>query len=129
MGWLVTWLTLTPGFKIKVGVSFEHPDDESVKMTADPETLAVAAQGLMTHEITPELLDQEMGLKCEPMATLTVLAKHSMADSRPLFMTKDELRRHIYECTAVLKSMDSFAGKVDEHMIQYRKKMREKENE
>ena len=41
-------------------------------------------------------------------------------------MTEDELRKHIYECRAVLKSMNQFSNLVDVEMREYRKGVRRK---
>ena len=118
----MSWLKLSPGHKLKVGVTFEAPDDDFVIMTADPEIRAQASEGLMESESGS--LDKIMGLNSMPVAQLTIHVKNPMIQGKSLFMTKDELRKHVHECLAVLKTMDDFAGDVDKHLETYRQRLR-----
>lgn len=123
----MSWLTLSPGRKVKVGVTFEHPDDEQVAMAGSDEALAVAAQAVGSRD--HEALDREMGMRSVAMAQVTVMSRQSSddacvgVDDMVLFMTKDELRRHVCECKAVLRSMDGFEQSADTVMAGYRRKV------
>ena len=122
----MSFLTLSPGHKVKIGLTFETPDDEYIAMGAGEEAKVAIAEGLMTHEITEELIDQEMGLGSIPIAQLTIQTKSPITENKTVFMTKDELRRHIYECQAALKTMDPFGKLVDDQMAKYREGVRKK---
>lgn len=122
----MSFLKLSPGQKVKVGVTFETPDDQFISMGADEDAKVAIAEGLMTYEVTDELIDKEMGLKATPIVQLTVTHKSPVTEDRTVFMTEDELRRHIYECRAVLKSMNQFSNLVDVEMKEYRKGVRRK---
>lgn len=122
----MSFLKLSPGSKIKIGVTFETPDDEFIALGGTEDAKVAIAEGLMTHEVTDQLIDREMGLKSMPIAQLTVTHKSPVSEDRTVFMTEDELRRHIYECRAVLKSMAQFSDLVDVEMKEYRKGVRRK---
>ena len=63
----MSFLKLSPGQKVKVGVTFETPDDQFISMGADEDAKVAIAEGLMTYEVTDELIDKEMGLKATPI--------------------------------------------------------------
>lgn len=107
---------LVNGRKIKVGVVFECPDAEYVKIADSPEVAAAAAEEGMD-------VDQITGMAVMPFAQLTVFRRGGHVESSTL-LTKDELIRHIYEARAILKSMDKAAELADEHWAGYRKGVR-----
>jgi hypothetical protein len=120
----MAWLQLTKGRKVKMGLTFEAPDDIFIAQTADPEVRATAVEGAMSHEMTPELIDEAMGMSSMPMVTMIVMSKSVITDDVVLCMTTDELRRHIFECKAVLKASGAFGGLVDDTMKDYVKGVR-----
>lgn len=122
----MAWLTMSPGRKVKVGLSFEHPDDQFVEMAANPETRAQIAQGLSSADVTDDIMDKQMGIESTPLAQMSIITKHAIGHDTVVFMTKDELRRHAYECMAMVKAMDKFSSLVDDTMSEYRKKVRER---
>jgi hypothetical protein len=106
-----------------MAMTFESPDDEFVAMTASPEAMAAVAEGLMKHEITPEVLDRETGMELTPMAQMTVLREDGAVEAS-VFMSKRDLIQHIYECRSILKTMDRAAKLADEEMRVYRDQVR-----
>lgn len=116
-------LELSHNRKIKMAMTFENPDDEFVAMTASPEAMAAVAEGLMKHEVTPEVLDRETGMQLTPMAQMTVLREDGVVETS-VFMTKRDLIQHVYECRSILKTMDRAAKLADEEMRVYREQVR-----
>lgn len=114
----MAWLHLSPGRKVMVSATFEHPDDEYVRMAMNPE-----ARAHLGESVDSEVIDQEMGLTPTAIAQLTIFTKQAIGEDRVVFMTKDELRLHVYQCMAVLKSLDGFEESVDRVMRDYRQKL------
>ena len=120
----MSYLKLSPGHKLKIGLTFETPMEEYIALGSTEDAKVAIAEGLMTHEVTDDLIDQEMGLRSEVFAQVTLMHKNAFVEDKTVFMTEDELRRHIYECRAALKSMDEFGKLVDKEMGEYRKGVR-----
>lgn len=104
------------GRKIKVGIIFECPDEEFVRMAGSPEVAAAAAAEGMS-------VDEATGMSALAFAQLTVFRRGGHVESSTI-LTKDELIRHIYEARAVLKSMDRAAELADREWAGYRKGVR-----
>ena len=120
----MSFLNLSPGHKVKIGLTFESPDEEFIALGATEDAKAAIAEGLMDHEVTDDLIDDQMGLKSQPIAQLTIMHKNAFVADKTVFMTEAELRLHVYECRAALKSMEEFGELVDREMKSYRKGVR-----
>lgn len=116
-------LSLSNGRLLDVGMSFICPDDEHIALTASPEAQAAVVEGLMTHEVTGDVIDRETGMNVTSVAKMTVSNRAGIPEST-LYMSKIELIRHIYECRAILKSMDRAADLVDDEWKGYRERVR-----
>ena len=116
-------LVLSNGRRLKVGLVFEHPDDDNIALTASPEARAAVAEGMLKGEMTPEAMDLEMGMAVTAMAQLTITTKAGVAETS-VYMTKGELIRHAYECRAIIKSMDRAAQMADGEWKGYREEIR-----
>jgi len=98
-------MELAGGRKVKFSISFECANDDFVAMTAE-------------EQETPE-----MGLEVTPVAQMTVLTDDQGVESS-LFMTRDELRRLVFEAVAVYKTMEESARLADVEWARYRQGVR-----
>lgn len=123
----MSYLTLSRGKKIVMGVSFEPADDSAVAATAAPEIQEALIDEMRATGSND--MDKAAGLTTTAMATLTVVNKSIAAEDTQLFMTADELRLHIAQATAVLKTMTDCGRLVDRHMATYRANIRRRVRE
>lgn len=114
------YLSLSRGKKVTMGVCFESPDDEFVAQTASPEMQEAIIDEMQSTGATDKDFDRAAGLTTTPLANMVIVSKLPSVDDVTLFMTADELRRHVAEATAVLKTMDEAGRLVDKHMTAYR---------
>lgn len=117
-------LSLSNGRRVMMGVSFVPPDDDIIAMADSPELLEQAAKERPGEELSQELVDQVVGIKVQPVATLTVTTDDETVESI-VRMNKDELRRFITDARSIYDSMDKSAELADKTWSRYRKKLRE----
>lgn len=98
------------GRRIKVGIVFESPEDDMLSVTFEEGDQA----------------EFDKACKVTPFVQLTVTRRGGHAEA-VVTMSKDELRRHVYESRAVLKSMDAAAELADREWARYRKGLRRKD--
>lgn len=118
----MAYLKMSPGRKIKVAATFEIPDDDKIVMAMDPVARAEMMASSM-GELSDDVIDEAMGLMPMPIAQISLITKHAIGRDDTVFLDRDELRKHIYECLAVFKSMDDFASSVNKTMAEYRDKV------
>lgn len=100
-------LTLAGNRVMKVSLAYECVDEEVVKMA---------------EEAATEAPGEDMGLKAMPLAQVTVLTAEGHVETS-VFMTGDELIRHVYECRAILKAMDAGRDAADGEWALWRKRV------
>lgn len=100
----MTTIELSGGRKIKVGMLFEHPEDEILDMA---------------DEVEAGVSDVDMGLDTSAFAHVCVFTAEGLVESS-VVMTRERLTRFIYEARAVVKSMDRAARLADETWGSYR---------
>ena len=98
------------GRTVTVGMNFVSPDDDALAFQFDNQAEADEA------------------LKVTAFGQLTVTRRGGHVEA-VVYMTKDELRRHVFEARAVLKSMDEAARLADREWARYREGVRRKQND
>ena len=116
----MTSLSLGGGRRVKVSMTFEAVDDEIVSMAMDPEVRIQLARDLRTRDVDDEVVDREMGIKVTPLAQITVTREDGAVETS-VFMTKDELKHHIFEARAILHTLDPAADLADGVWAKYRR--------
>lgn len=123
MGRLVS-LELSGNRTLRVGMVFVCPDDETLILSGAEAKIQVAER-LKTRDVDDGILDLEMGLKVMPFAQVTVSTADGAAEAS-VYMTKDDLRRHVVEARAILRTMDAAAELADAEWVRYRSETRKR---
>lgn len=100
------------GRRVKIGIVFESPEDDMLTIDFEEGSQAEFDKACMVTAF----------------AQMTVTRRGGHAEA-VVTMSKDELRRHIYESRAVLKSMDAAAKLADREWARYRVGVRRKQND
>jgi len=98
MGWLVSQLKLSGNRRVKVGMTFECPDDEFLRMS--DEDVPITGLGYMS------------------------ITKEDGSVESAVFLTKEDLERHVYETKAILKSLEEATAIVDRQWQGFKKRRR-----
>lgn len=89
--------------KIKVAMVFEHPGDEALTMASE----------------TTESYE-ELGLTTASMAQVTVFREETGEIESSVFLSLDELRRHVFEARTIMRTLDEARKLVDGEWKGYR---------
>jgi hypothetical protein len=114
---------LSHGRRLMMSVGLVHCTDEEIDMSRDPDVAAQAAREAPGEAATSELIDKVMGLLPTPMAVLTVTADTGRPEAH-VFLTREELLRHIAECRAIYVAMPEAAKAGDAEWSKYRETVR-----
>lgn len=116
-------LSLSNGRRVMTSISFVCPDDDVIKMSDSEEVFAQATAETGRSTMTVDEVDAVIGIVVHPVAQLTVFDGDESVES-VVTMSKDDVRRLIYDLRAVYETMDDAAAIADRTWSRYRRQVR-----